>query len=234
MNSEYQPPVSKLLRYGDCRNYRKWPNYVKQLSLEEKHIPELIRMATDEKLNQGDSESLEVWSPVHAWRALGQLKAKEAIKPLLTLLNDQDADWISSDFPTLCTLIGVDSIPLLKEFLGDASNDFFARADVAQSLEAMSQKYPETRESNIAAIAGELEKFRENDPMFNGLLIGTLVRLNAVETSNLIEQAFKAKKVDSFMLGDWEDVQLALGLITREELQAIRLSACRRRCMCLR
>ncbi len=93
----------------------------------------------------------------------------------------------------------------------------------------MSQKYPETRESNIVAIAGELEKFRENDPMFNGLLIGTLVKLHAVETSNLIEQAFKAKKVDSFMLGDWEDVQLALGLITREEVEAIRLSAQQKR-----
>ncbi len=60
--SDYQPPVSKLLNYGNCRNYKEWPNYVQELNLEEKHIPELIKMATDEELNQGDSDSQEVWS----------------------------------------------------------------------------------------------------------------------------------------------------------------------------
>ena len=54
--------------------------------LEKKHIPELIKMATDEELNQGDSDSQVVWSPVHAWRALGQLKASEALEHLLGLL----------------------------------------------------------------------------------------------------------------------------------------------------
>ena len=40
-------------------------------------------MATDEELNQGDSDSQEFWSPVHAWRALGQLKAVQALEPIL-------------------------------------------------------------------------------------------------------------------------------------------------------
>ena len=222
--SDYQPPVSELLNYGDCRNHQEWLNYVRALNLEEKHIPELIKMATDEALNQGDPDSKEVWSPVHAWRALGQLKAKEALKPLLGLLNNRDDDWISNDFPTLCTLIGVDSIPLLKEFLADASNDFYARSDAAESLEAISKKYPETRESNIAAIAGELEKFRDNHPIFNGFLILNLVDLQAVETIDIIERAFKAKRVDIFVAGDWEDVQVEFGLKTPDEVRNIRLS----------
>ena len=222
--SDYQPPVAKLLNYGDCRYHKEWLNYVRALNLEEKHIPELIKMATDEELNQGDPDSQEVWSPVHAWRALGQLKAKEALKPLSALLNNRDDDWISNDFPTLCTLIGVDSIPVLKEFLADASNDFFARIDAAQSLEAISSKYPETRESNIAAIAGELEKFRDNNPTFNGLLISQLIHLQAVETIGIIERAFKANRVETFIAGDWEDVQVEFGLKTREEVRRSRLS----------
>ncbi len=76
--SDYQSPVSELLAYGDCRNYKEWPNYVRELNLEEKHISELISMATDDELSQAGSDSQEVWSPVHAWRALDQLKAKEA------------------------------------------------------------------------------------------------------------------------------------------------------------
>ena len=216
--SDYQPPVAELLSYGDCRNYKEWPNYLQELNLEKKHIPELIEMATDEELNQGDSDSQEVWSPIHAWRALGQLKALEALEPLLGLLNNRDDDWIHTDFPTLCTLIGLEAIPLLKYFLADSSNNLFARIDAAQSLEAISERYPETRESNIAAIVGELEKFRDNDPTFNGLLISKLMDLQAVETINLIEEAYKANQVDTFINGHWEDVQIWFGIITPDEI----------------
>ena len=135
--SQYQPPVAQLLNYGDCRKFKKWPNYVQELCLEEKHIPELIKMATDEELNHGDSDSHEVWSPVHAWRALGQLKAAQALEPLMALLNNRDDDWISTDFPALCTLIGIEAIPVLKTFLADSSNDFYARSDAAESLKAV-------------------------------------------------------------------------------------------------
>jgi HEAT repeat protein len=222
--SDYQPPVSELLAYGDCRNYQEWPNYVQELNLEEKHISELIKMATDEELDKAGSDSNEVWSPVHAWRALGQLQAKDALKPLLGLLANRDDDWISSDFPTLCTLIGLDSIPLLQEFLADSSHNFYARGDAAQSLEAISHKYPQTRESNVAVIAGELEKFINNDPTFNALLIGILVDLQAVEAIDIIKRAFQADRVDTFFAGDWEDIQVELGLKTRDEIPSRRFS----------
>ena len=218
--SNYQPPVAELLNYGDCRQYKEWPNYVQELNLEEKHIPQLLKMATDEELNQGDSDTPEIWSPVHAWRALGQLKAAQALEPLLGLLNNRDDDWISTDFPTLCSLIGPEAIPYLEKFLADTSNNFFARADAAQSLESISHKYPETREHNIAVIAGELEKFRDNNVTFNGLLIGMLVDLQAVETINLIEEAYQANQVDTFITGDWDYIQVEFGLKTRDEVLA--------------
>ena len=101
---------------------KEWPNYIQELNLEEKHIPKLIKMATDEELSQANSDSQEVWSPVHAWRALGQLKAVEALEPLLGLLANRDDDWISGDFPTLCTLIGLEAIPYLEDFLADSSH----------------------------------------------------------------------------------------------------------------
>ncbi|MBE9046987.1 hypothetical protein IQ255_21720 [Pleurocapsales cyanobacterium LEGE 10410] len=222
--SDYQPPVSELLAYGDCRNYKEWPNYIQELNLEEKHIPELIKMATDEELSQANSDSQEVWSPVHAWRALGQLKAVEALEPLLSLLANRDDDWISGDFPTLGTLIGLEAIPYLEDFLADSSHNLYARCDAAQSLEAISHQYPETRESNIAAIAGELGKFRNNDPTFNALLIGILVDLQAVETIDIIERTFKANRVDTLITGSWSDIQVEFGLKTRDEVPYRRFS----------
>lgn len=221
--SDYQSPVAELLNYGDCRNYKEWPNYVRELNLEEKHIPELIRMATDNELSQAGSDSQEVWSPVHAWRALGQLKAVEALEPLLDLLANRDDDWISGDFPTLCTLIGLEAIPYLEDFLVNASNNLYARIDAAQSLEAISHEYPQTRQSNIATIAGELEKFRDNDPTFNALLICKLLDLQAVETIETIEKAFKANQVDTFITGSWSDIQVELGLKTRDEVPYLRV-----------
>ncbi|MDJ0647420.1 MAG: DUF1186 domain-containing protein [Xenococcaceae cyanobacterium MO_188.B19] len=222
--SDYQSPVSELLAYGDCRNYKEWPNYVRELNLEEKHISELISMATDDELSQAGSDSQEVWSPVHAWRALGQLKAVEALEPLLGLLANRDDDWISGDFPTLCTLIGLEAIPYLEEFLADTSNNLYARIDAARSLEAISHQYPQTRQSNIAAIAGELEKFRDNDPTFNALLICELLDLQAVETIETIEQAFKENLVDTLITGYWEDIQVEFGLKTCDEVPNRRFS----------
>ena len=74
---DYPHPVSKLLTQGDCRpTAGKWPNYL-ELGLTQEHIPELIRMLTDEDLIWAPSDSLEVWAPMHAWRALGQLQTVE-------------------------------------------------------------------------------------------------------------------------------------------------------------
>jgi hypothetical protein len=52
----------------------------------------------------------------------------------------------------------------------------------------------------------------------NGLLIGILVDLQAVETIPIMEQAFQANQVDTFLVGDWEDIQVELGLKNREEV----------------
>ncbi len=106
--SKYQPPVAELINYGECQANQEWPDYVQELNLGQEHISELIKMVTDEELNQAKSDSPEVWCTLHAWRALGQLKALEAFEPILGLLNNEDDDWFRDDFPTLCTLFGVD------------------------------------------------------------------------------------------------------------------------------
>ena len=57
--SSYPPPVDKLLTYGDCSQLPRWPNYL-ELGIEPEHIPDLIRMATDEDLRWVDSDLLKV------------------------------------------------------------------------------------------------------------------------------------------------------------------------------
>ncbi|MBI4553084.1 MAG: UPF0175 family protein [Candidatus Latescibacteria bacterium] len=45
----YPSPVDRLLTFGNCLNFHEWPNYL-DLGLGPEHIPDLIRMATDEEL----------------------------------------------------------------------------------------------------------------------------------------------------------------------------------------
>ena len=110
-SNTYPPPVDQLLTFGDCQKLPEWPNYP-ELGLGPEQTPDLIRMAIDEELNHADSDSLEVWAPVHAWRALGQLHAEAAIEPLISLfrtIDEDDNEWAEGELPTVFGMIGPDS-----------------------------------------------------------------------------------------------------------------------------
>ena len=95
--NSYTPPVNQLLTYGNAQiaSSDEWPNYL-ELGLGSEQIPDLIRMVTDEGLNGAiDLEILDFWAPMHAWRALAQLRAEAAIEPMLTLLHAAAVDGTS-------------------------------------------------------------------------------------------------------------------------------------------
>lgn len=222
---DYQFPVDQLLGYGDCRKFKAWPDYPQALELTADHIPELIRMATDSQLYyNSDPNSLKVWAPVHAWRALGQLRAGAAIAPLVNLLNNRDNDWLISEAPEVLKLIGPASVPVLSQFLANTSHNLWARADAAQCLVTIGKHYPLEQQTCVEAITQTLENFEQNDPTFNGLLISYLIELQALESAHLIKRAFANFCVDLYIAGDWHDVQIELGLETFDEVQQQRLA----------
>lgn len=211
--SEYTTPVDKLLTLGDCRGSRtQWPDYL-GLGLDSEHIPELIRMATDSDLHWADSESSEVWAPIHAWRTLGKLRAEAAIEPLLDLFDElEDDDWTGEELPEVYGMIGSAAIPALKTYLADTSHKMFPRIHAASSLEHIGLSHRSAREDCIDVLAQQLEAFEENEYELNGFLVTYLVELEAVNKAPLMERAFAAGRVDETIMGDWEDVQVDLGL----------------------
>jgi hypothetical protein len=217
MTKNYPPPIDKLLTLGNAWNMRDWPDYL-ALGLGPEHIPDLIRMATDDELNDGDSESPDVWAPAHAWRALGQLRAAEASAPLVQLfqrVDDSDDDFLNEDLPEAFGLIGAAAIPALTAYLADPSHGLWARVAVGQSLKEIGLRHLEARDECVAVLTHQLEKFKEQDPDLNAYLISPLLDLHAVESAPLIERAFAAGTVDESVAGDWEDVQIELGLISK-------------------
>ncbi len=225
LTNNYSDPVARLLTIGnpseapgplDWRGLYHWRDYLAQYGLKQEHIPELIRMATDEALNQASSESTEVWAPIHAWRALGQLGAVQAVRPLLTLLHyvdDENNDWVGEDLPEALALIGPAAIPALAEYLDNPENKLWARVAAASTLEKIGNAHPEARGESIAALTRTLEHYATNDEILNGDLISCLADLQAVEAAPIVEQADKADMVDESIMGDWEDFQMEVGLL---------------------
>ncbi|WP_421657022.1 DUF1186 domain-containing protein [Leptothermofonsia sp. ETS-13] len=198
----YLPPLDKLLTYGDCRKIRQFPDYVEELGLKPEHIPELIRMATDSELNWADSDSLEVWAPVHAWRALGQLKAEAAIEPLLSIADElEDSDWFNEELPEVFAMIGPAAIPPAAAFLADSSHSLYPRVTASKCLVKIAETHSEARDECVAIITQQLDQFMKNNPALNGFLIADLLELKAVESAPAIERAFAAKRVELDIAG---------------------------------
>ena len=203
---DYRPPVDRLLRYGDCRHIREWPDYL-ALGIGPEQIPDLIRMSTDTELNQANSEDLEVWAPIHAWRALGQLRAETAVEPLMGLLEEQkDDDWILEELPAVFGMIGRRVIQPLSAYLDQGPHELKPYVTAITSLELIGKVHQEARSECIQVLSDRLSRYEENSPEINGFIIGSLVQLRSEGSIPTIQKAYASGRVDDFLMS-WEDVQ---------------------------
>ncbi len=224
--TSYQPPVDKLLTYGESNLMKpdEWPDY-RELGIGPEHIPDLIRMATDEELNEADSESREVWAPIHAWRALGQLRAVEAVEPLLGLFDRLEYDdWVNEELPDVFGMVGPAALPALAEYIADLSHNDSSRISAIAGIENIGKRWPDAKGESITLLEERLKQFEENEPDVNGFIVEALVELGAREAAPVIERAFDEGYVDPIVMGDWDDVQVELGLKSAEEVAQKRAS----------
>ena len=212
--TNYHPPVDKLLTLGDVGTMPKWLDY-RAYGLGVEHIPDLIRMALDEELRWTSPDDQAAWAPIHAWRALGQLRAESAVEPLLGLLHqiddDQD-DWTGEEIPEVMGMIGPAAIPALAAYVADSSHGLWASVAASASLKEIGQRHPAARTECVATLTRLLEQYQDHDKTVNAELVAGLIALHAVESAPVIESAFAAGCVDISVSGDWEDVQVELGL----------------------
>ncbi|MEW5869531.1 MAG: hypothetical protein AB1894_09675 [Chloroflexota bacterium] len=120
MADKYTGALVWLLHMGD-KGLRTnlLPLKYSLFGIQSKHIPDLIRMALDEELVQ-DADKPQAYAGIHAWRALGELQAAEAVEPLIGLLKYADepyhSDWILEDLPRTLGKIGPTAIPVLWSY----------------------------------------------------------------------------------------------------------------------
>ncbi len=215
---DYTLPVARLLDFGDPneQDHFEWPNYPALYQLAPPDIPELARMATDSRLYALETDQPATWAPIHAWRALGQLKATAAVPALLTLfprVEEEDDEWVLEELPVVMERIGPPAIPHLAAYLAGPANLAWARVPAANALEKIGNRYPEARADCVSALSAALQAYQQTDPELNASIIYALARLKAVEAAPLVEQAFQAERVDEIVMGDWEDFQIEVGLL---------------------
>ncbi len=217
----FPPPLDRLKELG--RLFTTWgqaedeQDYVAELGLTAEHVPGLIRIARHWLDAYGDEEwdEAELWASVHAWRALGQLGAVEAVEPLLGMMDGLDEtndDWYMQEFPDVFALIGPDAAEALDRYMTDPSHGAFPRAVAGDSLVRLVERQPDCRAVVVTAIDNALAAYEENDTELNAFFVGHLLRLKAVEQAELIERAFAAERVDDEVCGYWGDVREELGV----------------------
>lgn len=211
---DYHPPVAHLLSCGRPKNISRteWFNYVEAYSLADEHIPALIRLAAEEELDWEDEG--ECYAPIHAYRALGQLRAEAAIQPLVWLLDSDDSDWFMEDLPIVFGMIGPACLPALTDYLNRAEPSTWSKAAAAGGLEKIAVYHPEYRDECVERLTEALSRHQQQPPELNGSLVARLLNLQATESVSAIEAAYQEGPMDEMVCGSWARVQIDLGLAT--------------------
>jgi hypothetical protein len=234
VNLPYQPPVSHLLTYPAVNSFqvKDWPNYVADLGLTAEHIPALIDMMLDETFLKFWDDAIEaeelpdlgpdVSAPdciiIHAWRALGQLRAEAAIPACLQILTDyEDIEWAWEEIPAVLSLIGPVAIAPVHAALLNPEVGEGPKFILSGALTRLASTYPEHRDSVVKRLADFLADPQNDTPDLNGNICGNLVELKAVEVADVLEAAFAENRISLRMAGTWAQVQVDLGLKSAED-----------------
>ena len=206
------PLELRLSMPGTYMPPENWPDYRTEFGLGPEHVDALIRLACDPALHGADPGSDAIWAPVHAWRALGQLRAAEAVAPLLDLLLTMEEDEaVDLEIPFVLGMIGPPALPILADFVADRSAPTMPVVTAMTALEKIATGHPKSRGRCVDILRGILER-RPAQPSVNGFAIASLLDLHAVEAIDSIRDAYQTDGVDISIPGDEEDAEIALGL----------------------
>lgn len=207
----YPAPLDQLLSLGSLLEMKDADEHITALDLKQEHVPDLVRMVRDRALNTAMGDTAEVWAPAHALNALQDLDITAFIPDLIPVF-DLDDDWMP---PTLAEMLGAVGAPALapvRRYLQDRTRWIYGRSSAADAIKQIGTQHPDLRGEAIQILSDELSQAQQNDPGFNGFLIGYLLDLQAVEALPVIRRAFELRNVDEMIVGGWSDVLEALGV----------------------
>jgi hypothetical protein len=123
-------------------------------------------------------------------------------------------DWIATELPRVFEGIGAPAIGALTHYLENESNGTFDRGVAAETLVGIARADGAQRPGIVGTLCAVLARYATNDRLLNSLLVGCLVDFGAVEAASIMEAVFQSGRFDLRHQGDWEDVQIELGLLS--------------------
>ena len=219
--NELPPEVRQLAELGDPWELNELIDY-REKGIGPQHVDALLDVVrnTVEIWESVDpqQESPEEWFPLHAWRALAQLQALDAMPTLLDTLNlieKLDSDLVQEEMPEVFAKMGPAALPNLEAFVLDTGKEMWARLAAAEGMQIIATDHNETRDQVVGTIVRALEGYEREDPTFNGFMINFLLDLRAIEAAPAVEKVYQANQVDLSILGDGEDFQVGIGLLEK-------------------
>ena len=216
-NTSYLEPVATLLTLGRTPlDQIPWVDY-QRYGLTLEHVPELLRLMVDRQFDECEEDEPELWALYHAWRALGQLRAEAAIPVLVGMLDQADDEggneWVMDELPLVLAMIGPTVFPAVDAYARSVAKGAWGRNTACAALVALAGSFPEMRDACVQSLTAVLTHYAANDEFLNAMVISNLVDLNAAEAAPVMQAAFAANRVALDLGGDWEEVQIALGLL---------------------
>jgi hypothetical protein len=242
-SGRYSEPVSKLLELGQRyffglpeRSLQVLQPIFRDLGLDGRHVPELIRLALDFELVYCSAKQPQTYAQFCAILALAHVGASEAVGPLSRLFEyvddlgylgqtlavlylraatEADVHGLGQILATAPHPFGVadDFISFRFSHAGMAGLDRILRPSrrdprfwAAAILSALAATKPELHDAATWEMTARLESYRENPSWLNARLVDALADNGVVEACELISEAFDQGVVDRYICGSQGEV----------------------------
>jgi hypothetical protein len=166
----------------------------------------------------GDDENAPVqkyWATYHAIQLLGDLRAAEAVEPILDLL-DEDDDYVDQHLPESLAKIGRPALEPLRARLFAPDADFYGVARAGNALVKMAELHPELRPAIVAMMVERFDADVPNDEpeLESGQLVVDKARCWAAMQLTLHLNAW-SDFYYQYVYGDKETFHLAWRMLDR-------------------
>lgn len=189
-----------LLKYGIASINVEWPDYVGDLSLTEQDVKNLFEILRSNELElASDFCTAPECLPMHAWRAIGQLRIPSVIPELFEILQDdanQEAYWFQIEFPLIIKEIGAESLPIVQTIIQDEYIDWYPRSIIAGSLKYFANTSAKTKGLICRIIIEILEDYKNRDIYFITSILKEYTKIDGPDISALCKELVKMQKID--------------------------------------
>lgn len=214
-SAPYPPPVDALLELGDPRDTGVADRRA-ALGFTQEHLPDLLRMARDRGLYTADSDTDEVWAPLHAFSALEDLDISAVVPELVPLFDLQD-DWLNTELPELLGKAGAPALEPIRAYLADHTRWAYGHAHASDALEEIAKQHPDLRDQVVDILSDVLRDAEDYHEVAVSRAMSALVELGAEEALPLIRRAFELGQIDEMLRGPWGAILDEFGIESEDD-----------------